>query len=120
MREQNLTREDTFRWVAVDSWAALRLERASRFLFGSQIDAINVLNNYGGRLLTEVLRPIYLNASTTFPPLYANYTFEQWLSYLTNNGLITIEGSDVVITPSGKAIVPYMQALGYLNIRPGG
>jgi hypothetical protein len=120
MRQYNFSKDDAIKYAAVDHAAALRLERVSRIIFGSQIDAINLLISYGGRIQSEALRSIYNNTAPNFPTVYTNYSFEQWLAYLINSGLVRIDGSDVVATPAGKAIVPYMQRWGYLNVRPLG
>jgi hypothetical protein len=116
----NIEWDVAMNYVAIDHVAALRLERASRLIFGSQIDAINMLNVAGGRLSIETLRPTYSVAVVSFPQAYLKYSFEQWLAYLTAWDLIKIEGSEVMIRPAGKVIVPYMQQWGYLNFkRPG-
>jgi hypothetical protein len=120
MRQYNFSKDDAIKYAAVDHAAALRLERVSRIIFGSQIDAINLLTSFGGRIQSEALRSIYNNAVPNFPSVYTNYSFEQWLAFLINASLIRIDGSDVIATPAGKAIVPYMQGWGYLNIRPLG
>jgi hypothetical protein len=117
MQQFNITREDALKYAATDSWAALGLERASRYIYGSQIDAINMLNARGGRLPLDNLRPIYGTAVITFPFVYENYSFEQWLLFLTHWDLIRIEGADAIIAPAGKVIVSYLQGLGYLNTR---
>jgi hypothetical protein len=110
--------EEVLKYVAIDHIAAVRLERASRAIFGSQLNAINHLNHQGGRLPVETLRLFYTNAATASPQIYANYMFEQWLGYLTSWDLIRIDGSDAVITAAGKAIFFYMQSWGYLTVWP--
>jgi hypothetical protein len=120
MRQLNIDYEAAMNYVAIDHVAALRLERASRMIFGSQIDAINMLNLVGGRLSIETLRPTYNAAVAAFPQGYTNYSFEQWLAYLTAWDLIKVEGLEVTIRPAGRVIIPYMQRWGYLNIRPPG
>jgi hypothetical protein len=120
MEQFSISKEDATRYAAVDHIAALRLERASRVIFGSQIEAINLLTSRGGRVPLETLQPIYTSATVNFPQVYTNYTFEQWLSYLVTWDLITIKGSDVILEPAGKVIVSYMQGWGYLNTRPLG
>jgi hypothetical protein len=120
MQQFNIAKEDALKYAVVDNLSALRLERASRNIFGSQIDAINVLNGRGGRLPIDALRSIYTNATVAFPQIYTNYTFDQWLAYLTGADLIRIDGSDAVVTPAGKVIISYMQGWGYLATRPPG
>jgi hypothetical protein len=114
------SREETLKYLSVDSSAALYLERASRYIFGSQLDAINLLLANNGRTRMENLRPLYGRAAALFPAFYNNYSFEQWLSFLTQWNLVRIEGDDCVLTPAGRAIIIYMQIWRYLVIRPVG
>jgi hypothetical protein len=69
MQHYNIDRETAVEYLAVDYFAALRFERISRGILGSQINAINQLNIHGGRLSVEGLRPIY-TAATTLPIVF--------------------------------------------------
>lgn len=120
MANLKLSREETLRHMFVDYSAALYLERASRVIFGSQIDAINYLVAIGGTAQKDDLRPYYSQAASANPLVYANYPFDMWLQFLLGWDLVRIEGTKVVLTAAGKAIVPYMQTWGYLNSRPLG
>ncbi len=111
----NLSENEYMLYLAVDSLGALRLERASRSIFRSQIEAIKHLT-LSGRMPVDGLLPSYTKAATASPEIYENYTFEQWLSYLTSWGLISREGADATVTPAGKAIVAYMERWGYIHV----
>jgi hypothetical protein len=111
-------REKALRHLLVDFQTAVCLERASRFIFGSQIDTLIFLeanNGLGTKL--EALR-YYEAAKVTRPDIYTNYPFEGWLGFLANNHLITVNGDVVKLTAAGRAIVQYMNNRGYLSPRP--
>jgi hypothetical protein len=112
--------EQTLKHEFVESVAALYLGRASRHLFGSQIDVLNFLIRNNGKAAVENLRPFYAAGAAAFPVFYANYSFAQWLSFMTSWNLIQIQGTDVTLRPAGRAIIPYMQNWGYLTPRPVG
>jgi hypothetical protein len=120
MTQIGRSREDSLKHLAIDNMGALFLERTSRHLFGSQIDAINFLLANNGRSTIQNLRPLYASAASNFPTIYANYSFDQWLAFLTTWNLIRIDGDDAVLTPAGKAIITYMQIWGYLLQKPPG
>jgi hypothetical protein len=114
------SRETVLRRMCIDYDSALYLERASRYILGSQIDAIGFLSANGNTGTREQLRPFYAFGAASQPVAFALFPFEQWLSYLTSWNLATIHDESVNLTGGGKAIVPYMQAWGYLNLRPLG
>jgi len=111
---------EAIKHALVENLGALYLERASRHLFGSQIDALNFLIRNNGKARIENLRPFYAAGVSAFPTFYANYSFEQWLAFMTSWNLIKIEREDVTLAVAGKAIIPYMQNWGYLVPRPPG
>jgi hypothetical protein len=96
------------------------MERASRHIFGSQIDALNFIAGAGGRCPKAQLLPYYANAVGQYPLFYSNYSFDQWLDFLISQNLIIPDGDNLALAPGGRAIVPYMQARGYLQSRPIG
>lgn len=107
------------RWY-VDYSTALYLERASRYILGSQIDALNFLAANHNCATKKQLRPFYTAGAAGMPLAFSLYPFEQWLTFLTTWNLVSIDDVNVNLTAAGKAIVPYMQAWGYLNVRPPG
>jgi hypothetical protein len=119
-KQFNIDRQKAILYAAVDHMAALRLERISRAIFGSQLEALGLVVTFGDRLPRETLRPIYTKATTDYPAMYTNYIFEQWLAFLVNCDLIKLDNEDVVVTPAGKTIIPYMDGWGYLRVRPAG
>jgi predicted DNA-binding ribbon-helix-helix protein len=113
-------RERALRHLLIDTQAAVFLERASRFIFGSQIDAVIYLGANNARATREEITRFYSAARQADPERYARYPFDAWLGFLHRNGLVFIDGDAVILSPGGKALINYMQARGYLTPRPGG
>ena len=120
MSRFNGDKERALRYALIDFQSAVALERASRFLFGSQIDALIFLGTSGGRGTKEELTNFYRAAAVKYPEIYAKYTFEAWLGFMQNQGLVSINGDTVAFLPAGKAIIAYMQTRGYLATRAPG
>jgi hypothetical protein len=92
--------------------ASLHLEKASRFIFRSQIEALETLK--GRTMMTrENFRPFYDNATKTAPEVYKQYDFEMWMNYLKNMELISDLQDRVQITNAGATIAQYMFDSGY-------
>jgi hypothetical protein len=109
-------REDTLKIATVDYVVALNLERASRFIFQSQIDALRFLIT-SNELTRDQIRLFYQTAGDQYPQEYTTYPFENWLGFLASWGLVRLDGERVILTPGGRAIVPYMEVRGYLKRR---
>jgi len=88
--------------------ASIHLEKASRFIFQSQVEALEALKGRSA-LTVEDFRPYYEAATKTAPEIYKSYTFEMWLNYLKNFELISIQPTQVEITNAGAAIAQYMK-----------
>jgi hypothetical protein len=71
-------------FALIDTFGALRLERAYYAIFGSQISAIYFAHHNGGMCPIDQVKIFYGQATTSHPEIYHSYTFDQWLSYLTN------------------------------------
>jgi hypothetical protein len=116
----NNNREEALKHLLIDFQSATALERASRYIFGSQVDALIYLATVSGTATRMEITRYYEAAKTTSPEMYANYSFEGWLEFLTNNHLISANGDTVSSTPLGKAAVRYMRDRGYLTPHPKG
>lgn len=120
MQQFKQDRDATLRRLCIDYEAALYMERASRYILGSQIDAINFVSANINGVTKEQLRPFYTAGAASMPIAYALFPFEQWLSFLTNWNLMITLDDKVSLTAAGRTVVPYMQTWGYLNVRPAG
>jgi hypothetical protein len=109
-----VSREDALVHALADAASALQLERATRFIFGSQLRALQILSDRAERRapLTE-LQPIYAAAASASPAIFQTFSYESWLQYLINGHLIEVSGTDAVLTAEGQAAIPYMATRGY-------
>ena len=113
-------RERALRHALIDFRSAAYLERASRFLFGSQIDMLIFLGANNGRATIGEIHKFYAAAVESEPEIYTSYPFESWLGFLANQGLVNREGDIVSFLPGGKAIISYMQMRGTIQTRAKG
>lgn len=120
MVQQNMSRDAALKYIAVSNAGNAYLEKASRFIFGSQLDAIDLVNGAKGPVKIDKIRALYTKAQSELPEFYKNYDFDQWLGFLTSRQLVEVHGDDVVSTPGGIALIPYMRSQGYLAMRPPG
>lgn len=96
-----------------DLLVALLLERVYASIFGSQLAAIEHVVNLGGRVPVSDINVFYDRAARDYGELYSNYSFEQWLGFMRDSGLIEKVGETVVIKPLGRALLPYIFGRGY-------
>jgi hypothetical protein len=68
---------------------ALAHERNYNAIFGSQLRLLEQMIP-GPGVPPSVARQIYDAAKAAFPDLYRGYTFDQWIGFLQNGGLITV------------------------------
>jgi hypothetical protein len=62
----------------------------------------------------------YEAATIVHRDIYPLNPYGSWLGFPQNNGLVRVGGDAVILTPAGKAIIPYMRSLNYLTPRPRG
>lgn len=84
-----------------------RLEQIYTNLFGSQIALLRRLHEQGRTTKAEV-QAIYDMAAGAFPQFYKGYSFDQWLTFLIQSQLITVEGVAVKPTPLVKDFLLYI------------
>ena len=83
-------------------------------IFGSQIKALQHLNQSGLSLINvDQLQVFYNEAKTKYPVFYSTYTFESWLNYLQSSVLILSEGGNISITIRGQELLKYLIAQRY-------
>ena len=71
--------EQALKHLLIDFQSATALERASRFIFGSQVETLIYLGTAGGMATkTEIIRH-YDAAKASYPDIYARYSFDGWL-----------------------------------------
>ena len=89
-------------------------ERNYNAIFGSQLQLLEQMNP-GIGVPPSVARQIYDAAKAASPEeVYRNYTFDQWIAFLQNGGLITVAEhglgtvGNYVLTPYGRGFLKYL------------
>jgi hypothetical protein len=84
-------------------------ERVYDSIFGSQIRFLQRLNHTSVESKTS-LKLYYDNAVKNYPEAYKTYTYDRYLKYLSNNGLIIMNENDqnIQITFFGKDFLRYL------------
>lgn len=74
--------------------------KAYRFIFGSQMAAIQELQRRGGEGTRDMLKHYYEQAVTRHPAMYQSYSLEQWIGYMLLRGgfkLVPLIGHCLVV-----------------------
>lgn len=81
-------------------------------VYGSQIAALAELNSRGLIPVAD-LQKHYDKACSDYPKTYANYSFKEWLEYMTSRMLIAIYPSQMVeLSFNGKDFLKYVAHIG--------
>lgn len=111
------SREDVLLNAFADLDAALILERIYSSMFGSQIDLINSLSKNNNEAKIDVAKSIYDKATTDWPTMYPDYSYEDWLNYLVASGVILINDDQIKLTNVGTAFKPYFKSRNIIPTR---
>ena len=77
-------------------------------LWQAPIAALELMDSGGNSGIPVVkLRPIYDEAAHRFPEIYEGHCFVSWLQFLEKMHLISWDGSNVVLTPGGRAFLRF-------------
>ncbi|MFD2173704.1 hypothetical protein [Rhodobacter lacus] len=99
----------------IDALAIERIQRHFAFayadIFGSQIEALEFLNQNRGSLDISVARRKFADLQEKLAPLRA-WRFEQYVKYLEDFKLIEVLPDSVKLTPLGKEFIVWIDWLG--------
>ncbi|MGR3303296.1 MAG: hypothetical protein ACUZ8I_12445 [Candidatus Scalindua sp.] len=84
-------------------------------IWGSQLSLLHHLNTTSKGSSLEVLKVFYDGGAARDPNLYHNYSFEQYLEYLTANNLIEKRDNRYLITQPGIDYLGYLTLYGRSN-----
>lgn len=87
---------------------ALNYERIYKDVFKSQFDALQMLNNHTEGVLLEEIKKFYERAKSDYPVPYSNYSFENWLDFLTSCDLILLKDNKWYATEKSRAFISYI------------
>jgi len=99
---------------------ATEFEKIYRLIFGSQIAGLRELNSRHSVPTAEARRRFDEEVVPANPDFYRGeqFTFEQWLGFLRNSGLVAEAEERLSLTPLGKDFLGYLTALGLREDRP--
>jgi hypothetical protein len=93
-----------------------------RLILGSQITLLLKVN-MGGMINRTIAREIYDIAKAAYPVIYTNFSFEHWIVWPKNVGLINFANdmpwAEITITPAGKDFLHYLVEAGLTGDKPG-
>lgn len=101
-------KDDVYKSIIAEFTGAIRLERATRAIFMSQIEALEALKGHAESLTKEMFRPYYEKARQLYPQVYLDYSFDQWFQFLVAMELVNEQSGKVTITEAGKVTNLYM------------
>jgi len=77
-------------------------------LWQAPIAALELMDSGGNSGIPVVkLRPIYDEAARRFPEIHEGHCFVSWVQFLEQTRLISWDGSNVVLTPEGRAFLRF-------------
>ncbi|GEM_PF-2147864 len=87
---------------------AVEYERIYKIIFKSQIDLLQRLEGMKDTLSREASMEYYKESKKKYPQAYLNFTFDNWLAFLTSSSLVIEENSSLQITNNGRAFLTYI------------
>lgn len=107
--------------VLTTSLARERLQKhfalAYANIFGSQIEALDMLNQRTGGIALSEARALFSKLQEKFPE-FKDWTLQRYLSYLQNYVLINVSEDSVAITPIGRDFNGWLAATRLAKNRP--
>lgn len=89
-------------------------ERLYQSIWGSQLTALQAANSLGGRALSrQRLEQIFQHAQSKWNGPLEEDTFDRWLGYLSNQGLLQVHQHGGEITVKGREFLKYLVEVGY-------
>jgi hypothetical protein len=92
----------------VEAQFMMHYMRAARFVFGSQLGLLTQANGVGGAVPLPQAKEMYTQAAKQFRDIYRNFSFDNWLGFLTNNNFIVVQQDKVVVTDLGRDFMHYL------------
>lgn len=100
------------------SQLALQWEQIEKGIFGSQVAILVEMNTRHAGLPVDVLRKVYDEMAKKYPSTYEGYAFDQYVSYLETNRLMTKGGDGYQVTLEGKEFMVWLVQTGRTHQRP--
>jgi hypothetical protein len=92
-------------------------EKAYRLITGSQLELLLRANT--APLKMDMARQMYEAAKANYPDMYREFSFETWVTFPINAGLLREEASVLRITLLGQDFLHYLVSNSLTNPKPG-
>ena len=92
---------------------ALQFEKTYQAIFGSQLNALVIMNAAPGGVQFGDIKDLYNQAAAQHKAFYETYNGEQWLAYMERESLSIRKDDRIHITPEGTAFLKYIIHRGY-------
>jgi hypothetical protein len=112
-------REDALIQLLAGALTREAWERIYLFIFGAQLRLLNRLNETPGGLTEADIQHVYSTAAAQHPEMYQPLTFETWMAFVEQTGLVTRNGDRYLIAPYGRGFLKYLVAQGLTSDRAG-
>lgn len=107
------------RYLASVSIAFL-FERLYANIWGSQIAALQFINDFGAPGLSrDSLKPWYEQAAAGNKDLYRNYSFDDWLGFLVGMGVVEEKDDQLTLSLTGREFLKYLIHQGHSLYKQG-
>jgi hypothetical protein len=94
-------------------------DRTYNIIFGSQIVLLRRLNDLGRMSLADARAFYDTYAVAKFPEVYSQYSFDQWIHFLSNNFLVTLGDGFVEATELGRNFLVHLTNRRLTEYKPG-
>jgi hypothetical protein len=91
-----------------NAWVSQFLESTYNSIFGSQIQALHMLNQNPNGLQLELIKVWYEVGKAGYPAAYENWPVEKWIGWLQTSMLVTVNGDVITITAFGNEFLRYL------------
>jgi hypothetical protein len=83
-------------------------ERNYNIMYGSQLRLLHLMTSAFG-ITRDDAKTFFEEAKSTWPDFYRSVTFEQWIGFLQQSGLCTVDpNGNYVLTPYGRGFLKYI------------
>lgn len=91
-----------------NSQIAREFDNAANIIFASQQGFLNHLAGSPGGVPRSVAEAYFHNAQRAFPKIHANTTVDDWLKFISINGLIEQKSTNIHLTQRGADFLKYL------------
>jgi hypothetical protein len=108
MEKTGKSRENILFQSAVANWATAIHERTYRDILRSQLELLDYLST-AFRSPPSKMSEFYANATAEYPEAFENYSFGDWVGWMTHMGLISRDEDQWRLTDRGMSFMAYMR-----------